>query len=199
MDFNNYKQRLLELNTPQVSDTGEHVNIMDSSIRSYGSRNKLVGRAFTVKSRGNYHAIIDALDQANKDDVLIINNEISSQAIVGELFATAAKRKELAGIIIDGYCRDIEGIRASGIPVFAKGITPQIADNTDQWELQIPVICGGVSVRPNDVIFADQNGVVVIDPQNLATVLQNAESISEREDDIKKQIISGIPLSSLVK
>ena len=198
MAFTNYKNLLLTLNTTQISDTDMCSVMLDKQIRSYGSTSKLIGHAFTVESNGNYHAVIDAFNKANEDDVLIIDNKNSTFAIAGELFATEAKRKKLAGIIIDGYCRDIEGVYATGIPFFAKGVTPKIANGNAKWKLQKKITCGGVLVNPKDIIFADQNGIVVIDPQNIQIILHEAKLILDKENEIKEQINSGVPLSELI-
>ncbi len=199
MNFTTLKRRLLELDTTQISDADNSIKIMSSHIHPYGVKANLVGIAFTVKTHRNIYAVLDALNRANENNVLIIDSGNSSSAMAGELFAAEAKRKKLAGIIIDGFCRDIEGIKASGFPVFAKGITPRKSNNKNKWQLQVSVTCGEVDISPGDIIYADENGIIAISEQNLSAILRKAKAILKQEHTIKKKINLGIPLAELIK
>ena len=68
--------------------------------------------------------MFSALAEAQPGDVLVIATGGGTSAVLGELFATEAKRRGLAGIVIDGLCRDVAGLRRIGLPVFARGTIP---------------------------------------------------------------------------
>ena len=79
----------------------------------------------------------------------------------GELFATEARRRGLAGIVTDGHCRDLRGLRAIGLPVFARGTTPRSGTTVSRAASGATIDCGGVDVAPGDIVFGDDDGVVI--------------------------------------
>ena len=123
---------------------------MDPGIRPVVSGTKLIGRALTVKCRDDFLTVVEALKTAEPDDVLVIDAAGRRRAVAGELFSTEAKRRKLAGIIIDGTCRDVAGLRRLGFPVYSRAIHPMAGTAAKIFEMQIPIICGGVEVRPGE-------------------------------------------------
>ena len=200
MSLDTIKQRLLKLDTCQISDaSGGDIRLMRSDIKPLCPVTRIVGTAFTVMSVGNIMTVLEALEQSRENDVLVVNSNNSPYAFAGELFANEAKRKKLAGIVIDGYCRDIEGIKASGIPVFAKGVCAKKAQNQTIGKLQVPITCGDVKINPNDIIFADENGIVALSHEELPEILEKAEHIKKEEVFILEQINAGVSLNQLIK
>ena len=78
----------------------------------------------------------------------------------------------VAGVVVDGAFRDIEGCEEIGLPIYARAVTPGTALKTNKGQLNVPVSCGGVTVNPGDVIVGDQNGVCVLRPDELEEVLK---------------------------
>ena len=68
-------------------------------------------------------------------DVLVVGVRGGTRAVFGELFATEARRRGLAGIVTDGFCRDLRGLREIGLPVFARGTTPRSGTSVSRAEL----------------------------------------------------------------
>ena len=76
-------------------------------------------------------------------------------AVFGDMMATRAKYRQAAGAVIDGVVRDVSGIAATGLPVFARGsYAHPFGGRLLPWENNVPVQCGGVLVRPGDWILA---------------------------------------------
>ena len=76
----------------------------------------------------------------------------------GELFATEARRRGLAGIVADGFCRDLRGLREIGLPVFARGTTPRSGTTVSRAASGATIDCGGIRVAPGDIVFGDDDG-----------------------------------------
>ena len=111
--------------------------------------------------------------------------------MLGELFATEASRRGVAGIVIDGFCRDVGGLRRLGLPVFARGTIPRSGSTVARTPLNSPVHCGGVDVTAGDVVFGDDDGVVIAAPERIAAALDAAEGIARAERAVLEAIGRG--------
>ena len=102
-----------------------------------------------------------AVDALGPDDVMVVST--CDWSFWGELLSTAARYRGCRGVVIDGYTRDTRAIKAMGFPVFCRGIHP--ADSLGRLDVtahDVPIVCGGVAVETNDLILADDDGVVVV-------------------------------------
>lgn len=182
-----------------------HFGFMDPRIQSRLSNVKVVGQAVTVKTTGNDGIMVHkAVSLAEEGDVIVIDRSGDSKhACVGEIVAYAAKVKQIAAIIVDGPSTDIQAIRELQFPVFSTGLSPittKIIGNAG--EVNTSVQCGGVSVKPGDLILADDNGVLVFDStlmDELEEILKIAEQNETREKIVKEKLDNGINLSSISK
>jgi regulator of RNase E activity RraA len=111
---------------------------------------------------------------------------------MGDLMATAAFKKGIAAIVVDGGIRDVLELREKNYPVFARFVTPAVGDKDGPGEINLPVSCGGVPVLPGDYIVCDDNGVVVIPPQMLDAVIAGAQKKQAYEESRLKEIEAGI-------
>ena len=93
-----------------------------------------------------------------------------------------AAEKGVAGIIVDGCLRDLEGIEKLEMPVYAKGITPQGPYKNGPGEINVPIACGGQVVFPGDILVGDRDGIVVIRPHDANLVYQDAQEKKKKED-----------------
>lgn len=155
---------------------------MDPTIRPIRLGLKLVGRAHTVVCEEDFLTVIKALHDARPGDVLVVDTHGSRRAVAGELFATEASRKGLAGIVVDGAVRDTAKIRSLSIAVYSRTITPVAGTTRRIFETQVPVRCGGVAVNPGDVVFGDDDGIVVATEQELSDLIPTAEAIQAKEE-----------------
>ena len=152
---------------------------------------KFAGPAVTVLLRKEEHkegasaqqGMLDAIDQAPPGSVyvMVVENGLD-YAGIGGLMSTAMKFRGLAGAIVDGGVRDTPQIARLQFPVFSRGIVPSTTLNHYRFGGQnVPVTCAGVEVRPNDIIVADMDGVVVVPREHAADVLKKAQQLDESE------------------
>jgi regulator of RNase E activity RraA len=103
-------------------------------------------------------------------------------AAIGGLMATAAKARDMAGMVIDGGVRDVAEMRRLGLPVYARSVSPATAvGRYASVSRDEPVWCGGVLIHPGDIIVAGEDGVVVVPKEKAEAVLKLAIEIDERE------------------
>jgi regulator of RNase E activity RraA len=174
-------ERLRQVDVSALSDADKTLPVLDPGVRAMVADVRMAGPAFTVVAQDDHLPVLSALEQAAPGDVLVVATGGGTRAVVGELFATEARRRGLAGIVIDGLCRDVRGLRAIGLPVFARGTTPRSGTTVSRGPLGAPVACGGVVVAPGDVVVGDDDGVLVARAERLEAALEAAEGVARAE------------------
>lgn len=138
------RKELSKLPTGNIADNNNsvpHQGVMDSGIKPVDPRSKMIGRAFTARCYpGDNLALHQAIYAAKPGDVLVIDCHGYTQAgHFGDIMATACKEYGLAGVIIDGSCRDSEDIKELQFPVFARAFNPSGTVKESLAELGVPV------------------------------------------------------------
>lgn len=157
---------------------------------------KVAGPAFTIQGRANA-----TLDQSKRLGPKVIDNFRPGVVAVydtmgeeltgvwGELWSSGAMRNGCVGAVVDGGIRDTAFIRRSGFPIFMKFTSPGDAlGRFNIVDFECPVNIGGVSVRPGDYVFGDEDGIVFIPAELTLGVLEEAERIVAKENVIREQI-----------
>ena len=128
---------------------------------------------------------VEMIDSAQPGEVGVIVMEGADGleiAAMGNLMATAAKERGMAGMVLDGAIRDIWDVRRMGLTVYARSSSPRTAvGHYATVGRNVPVTCAGVVVRAGDIIVADEDGVVVVPQDRAAEILKRAQEIDERE------------------
>jgi regulator of RNase E activity RraA len=123
---------------------------------------------------------------------------VADAGIFGDILAARMVRRGVAGLITDGAIRDIEGVRATGLRVYARGVAapPSVAGLTFVgW--QQPIGCGGVAVFPGDLVVADQDGAVVIPQALVSEVVPLAVEQERFEVWVMQEVRRGVALPGL--
>lgn len=165
-----------DFDTPAISDLMNRLFTMSHDIRPLTDPSvRVLGPACTVKVfPGDNLMVHKSLDIARPGDVIVVDASGSSlTAVLGDLVATKAKHRGIAGFVVDGLIRDLPAIlRLGDFPVFARGITPIGPLHRGPGEVNFPISAGGIVVNAGDIIVGDRNGVVVV-PQDAAAELIN--------------------------
>src|SRR5699024_3860615 len=114
------------------------------------------------------------------------------RAIAGDFIMGMAKTLGIAGIVTDGIIRDIQGIKALDFPVFCKGTNVAASSKHGWGEMNVPISCGGTSVKPGDWIVGDADGVVVVPKNKKEAIMESAKEKltfdEEREENVSNDI-----------
>ncbi len=100
-------------------------------------------------------------------------------------------------MVIDGFCRDVAGLRRVGLPVFARGTMPRSGTTLSRAPVGDPVACGGIDVAAGDLVFGDDDGVVIAPAARIEAALATAERIGAAEHAMLGAMATGRPLHEL--
>jgi regulator of RNase E activity RraA len=180
-------------------------------LRPMWGRPKVAGFAVTVElgplsgqpdaEHGGAHILTGAIAGAGADDVIVVANggrtDVSSW---GGIVSVGAAVRSVRGVITDGACRDVGQARELGFPVFARAQVPVTARGR-LWQKSAgePIVVGEVTVRPGDVVMADEGGVVVVPRERATEVLDAAQRLAERETAIEAEVRGGVPLPQVMR
>lgn len=153
----------------------------------------LLGTAFTVKSRvGDNLMLHKAIDMAQPGEIIVVDVQGDvTNAVTGEIMMRQAVKRGIAGVVVDGAVRDADALRTLPMPVYAAGIQPNGPFKDGPGEINVPVCCGGIVVKPGDILVGDADGIVVIDPQDAPEILEKAREKYKQEQIKFKAIEEG--------
>ncbi len=145
--------------------------------------------------------MLDAIDAAPEGSVYVMVLEDGADyAGIGGLMTTAMKYRGLAGAVVDGGVRDTPQIRRLGFPVFSTGVVPSTTvGHYKVAGVNVPVRCGGVEVRPGDIVSADSDGIVAVPKEKAGEVLKRAQQMDETEHSMYPYIEKYRSIAAAVK
>jgi regulator of RNase E activity RraA len=186
------------LGTGPVCDALGRFAAMDYEIKPLDPAMELVGSALTVWTRPcDNLAIYKALEMAQPNDVLVIAiHGYTTNSVWGELTTLIGRARGLAGVVTDGMVRDSREIIEIGLPVFARGLTPNSPFKDGPAKINVPVTCGGIIVQPGDILVGDADGIVVVPQEQAEPVLERVSAVHAKEAAIRAEIEAGAIIPS---
>jgi 4-hydroxy-4-methyl-2-oxoglutarate aldolase len=123
-----------------------------------------------------------AIAHANPGDVLVLTMPVPRPvALVGDLLATQAKARGVAGLLIDGSVRDVDELVEIGLPIWARWIRVRGAGKDVPGTIDEPVIVGGARIAAGDTVVLDADGAAVVAQERVEEVLEAAKRREEKE------------------
>ncbi len=187
------------VDTTALCDAVPDLRVMSPALRCRSADPVLCGPARTVRCRDDFLAVIQAIERAAPGDVLVVDGGGRETALAGELFARVALGRGLAGIIVDGGYRDVRFVASCPLPVYSRHVTPKAGTTTRPAPPeQGTVSCGGVPVHPGDIVIADHDGIVVLDPADAVAQLTAAAEVMAIEARAVERLDAGGTLADVV-
>jgi 4-hydroxy-4-methyl-2-oxoglutarate aldolase len=183
-----------EASSAQVADCMSRLGAMDSGVRPVWPSPRVIGAALTVWCHSGDNLMLHkALTVARAGDVIVMNTQGNlANSGFGELIASSAVKIGIRAVIVDGTVRDSDALERLKLPVYARGLSPNGCNKDGAGEVGAIVACGGVAVRPGDVIVADRDGVTVVPLEDAAEVAQMAAAQMARERKRLEEIEKGV-------
>ena len=200
----NFKQMKETLYSGVIADIldeyGYRNQVMTPNIRPLKEDDIVVGRAFTCTAidvceipAQPYKLELETVDSLQENDVLVAATNNSFSGFWGELLTTVALKRGATGAVIDGLSRDTRKIRNMDFPLFLTGFCPlDSKGRTDMILNQTPILCGGVTVKPGDIIFGDYDGIVVIPSAIAEEVIEKSFEKVNSENVVRDAILGGM-------
>lgn len=167
---------------------------LSSRIRAVWPGIRMCGTALTVQCGiGDNIMLHKAISMAGPGDVLMVTDGDFDEAggLFGGMMAASLKARGAAGIVIEGACRDTILIKELGFPVFARNVCIKATTKICPGKINHPIVIGGVYVKPGDLVFGDDDSVVVVPREIAEEVLNVAEQREKNEENLLQRILRG--------
>ena len=172
---------------------GRH-GLMKPYMRPVWQGGEAAGTAVTVLAHpGDNWMIHVAVEQCQPGDILVVGcSADNTDGMFGDLLATSLMARGVKGLVIDVGVRDAKSLREMGFPVWSKAISAKGTVKATPGSVNVPVVCGGINVKPGDAVIADDDGVVVVSPKDAAEVVTRGEKRHADEEGKRKQLAAGV-------
>jgi RraA family protein len=186
-------EKFRDLPVANIDDNMGRIACVDTAIKPF-NKAKLLGCAFTVKApQGDNLMFHKALDLAKEGDIIVVaGGGNTERSLCGEIMMNYAKMKKLGGFLIDGVIRDVEATRQLDFPVYARGSNPNGPYKNGPGEINVPVAVGGQVIFPGDIIVGDEDGVIVIRPEDAPELIEKVTKFNNNERTILENLEKGI-------
>ena len=189
---------LAGLSAAHVADAcvslGVPFRIGPPSIRPLFTPVRMTGWALPVRHRGSVDVFFDAMTTAKPGDVFVIDNEgRADEGCVGDLVIAEAGAYGIAGAVIWGAHRDSQELRTIGLPLFSTGSCPAGPRGVRDGGLESCRI-GDVEVTRDDVVIADDDGILFIEGLAVPPLLDAARCIARSEENHRRLLADGTTL-----
>jgi regulator of ribonuclease activity A len=150
---------------PDISDKyPDLIQVGKMSFQSFGGKHFLAGEIYTISCSDDNSIVKKVLAREGENKVLVIDAVgISHASMVGDQIAGSAVKNNWAGIVVNGYVRDIEDLQKLPIAIFAKGAVPQKTNKKDHGFEDVLISFGSTVMTSGKWIYVDQNGWLVAD------------------------------------
>ncbi|SIS21501.1 ribonuclease E activity regulator RraA [Williamsia sterculiae] len=146
-----------------VDEIGADVRSCDTQFTQYGGRTEFVGTVSTVRCFQDNALLKSVLGTPGEGRVLVIDGGGSLHtALIGDLIAELGRCNDWAGVVVNGAVRDSSTLRTMEFGVKALGTNPRKSTKTGDGETDVPVELGGVVFSPGDLLYSDDDGIVLV-------------------------------------
>jgi 4-hydroxy-4-methyl-2-oxoglutarate aldolase len=202
--------RLKRLDACAVSDALDQLGLMPSvvGLAPLSVRQRISGRVITAKlaagkaapSANIRHLGTTAIELAKPGDVIVMEQRTGIDcAGWGGILSNAAKLQEVAGVIVEGFARDIDEAADIGFPIYARaGIARTARGRIHEVATGVPIQVGDIMVSAGDYVVADSSGAAFIPADQIEAVLVAAETIAAKEFAMTKAVLSGHSVSAVM-
>jgi 4-hydroxy-4-methyl-2-oxoglutarate aldolase len=166
---------------------------MHSAIKPLRPGMRVLGEAFTCLCHANDNLTLHAaLKMAGPGQVIVCASDgFTEQGMFGDVMASCAVGRGIAGLVVDGGVRDSATIAQIGFPVFSRAVSIKGTVKETLGPLQIQVVVGGVAVNPGDLVIGDDDGVVIVPRAEIDALADKCREREAKEARFREALLSG--------
>jgi 4-hydroxy-4-methyl-2-oxoglutarate aldolase len=181
------------LGVATVHEAAGRIGVVDLPLTQVVPRSRVAGPARTALCAPHDNTMAHALiANANPGDILVLTSaRPTPHAFIGELLATQAQKRGVAGILVDAAVRDLDALADLGLPIWARWVRAQGAEKGELGELDGLVLVGSIEIRRGDLVVMDCDGAMVLPAVRVDEVLPLALERDEREAEMRKRYAAG--------
>ena len=186
--------RLAEFGVATVHEAMGRAGLVGTLLRPLQEGARVAGSAVTVLSwPGDNLMIHAAIEQTQPGDILVVTTVSPSlDGSFGELFATQLQHRGVRGLVTTGGVRDAVDLRAMGFPVWSAAVNAQGTVKATPGAVNVPIVVGGVVIRPGDAVIADDDGVMVVAREEVGTAIAASQARTEKEATARAAYQTGV-------
>ena len=187
------RNELAQYGVATVYEAAGRSGLIDIPLVQLIPGSRVVGTAHTVRCGQRDNLMVHAvLEQVQPGEVLVLTMpEPEPIALIGELLATQALVRQVAGILVDAAVRDTEALQTLGLPIWTRWIRVRGATKTTIGTINEPVMAGGTIIAPGDLMLLDADGAVAIAATRVDAVLEAARARTAHEAAMRAQLQAG--------
>ena len=186
-------EELARLGVATVHEAQGKTGLVDLPLAQVVPGSRVAGPArIALCGNGDNLMVHAAVAHARPGDVLVLTMpDPSPVALIGDLLATQALDQGVVGMLVDGAVRDVDELRALGLPIWARFVRAQGATKEHVGELDTPVVVGGAHIAPGDVVVLDADGAVIVKAERVDDVVAAASEREAREAELRARYAAG--------
>jgi 4-hydroxy-4-methyl-2-oxoglutarate aldolase len=181
------------LGVATVHEAAGQVGVIDFPLTQVVPRSRVAGPARIALCAPEDNTMVHALiADSNPGDVLVLTSpEPTPHAFIGELLATQAQKRGVAGFLVDAAVRDLDELADIGLPVWARWVRAKGAGKGELGRLDVLAIVGNVEIRPGDLVVMDCDGAMALPAARADEVLPLALERERREAEMRERYAAG--------
>ncbi|CAE6703607.1 MULTISPECIES: 4-carboxy-4-hydroxy-2-oxoadipate aldolase/oxaloacetate decarboxylase [Paraburkholderia] len=179
--------------TATVHEAMGRIGLMKPYMRPIYPGAAATGSAVTVLAQpGDNWMIHVGIEQCRPGDIMVVGvTADNTDGMFGELLGTSMQSHGAAGLVIDAGCRDVGPLKDMGFPVWSRAISAKGTVKAVLGNVNMPVVCAGVTVHAGDVVVADDDGVVIVPCAIAETVARASAQRLEKESRSRERLKAG--------
>lgn len=148
--------------TPDLCDAYPDVAVVEPMFTNFGGHDSFGGEIVTVKCFEDNSVVKDLVARDGTGKVMVVDGGGSlRRAMLGDMLAEKAAQNGWQGIIINGCVRDVDVLIQTALGIQALASHPMKTEKRGIGDMNVPVTFGGVTFRPGEYVYADNNGIIV--------------------------------------